>query len=158
MFEEILKIKKHHESQAERLVFQRKDDVRKAVSLVSQKKQELKDFQDYRAKQEQYLYNKLCGQMVKVISIDEVKFELVKLREEEEKYVQAIMNAENALENAKNLLDQSRSAHQETIKKKNKFIELLDVVKQDSIAEQIYKEEQELEDVPRKRSDGHSEY
>ena len=147
LFRGILSIKEHREQQAERALLRCRSLEGQSQDHLNRTLKELADFREYRKEQEMLLYEKLRGQMVKVLSIDEVKYELQKLKEHEQEHHHQVMEAEEQLKQAQAHVCEAEHVYKHRMRQKDKFSDLLNMALDEESMQRVFKEEQELEDV-----------
>ncbi|MGI9276198.1 MAG: type III secretion system stalk subunit SctO [Endozoicomonas sp.] len=137
-----MKIKNIREKSANDEVRRCKNRLEQAHQEVERKEQELREYIDWRCKEEQQLYDNIINTQVKQNDLDSLKHKIAVLREKDVLLEQAVEEAKQQIKVAEEELDKAREAHMKAIQAVEKFEEFTRV--QD---EEAKKEAERLEDL-----------
>lgn len=111
VLQDLLKIRLMREEWAKDHLIKAQNILEAAIKKVEQKKQELKDFREWRIKEEKRLYAEVMHKQVKKIDIDGLKINIANLEKRELEHVLAIEDAEKEREKAKEALAEARKLY-----------------------------------------------
>ena len=143
----LLRIKEFREGKAEREVMRAKLAVDAAQIALERAHAELVEYLDQCQQRENALYRDLMSRIVHKSDLDDVEAEIKLMKEEVPVYQSAINDAEQALANAEQTLVDARLAHQEAIRMREKFTELVVIEGREHAIEALRLEEMEMEEV-----------
>ena len=142
MLHELLKIKNIREKSANDEVRRCKNRLEQAHQKVERKEQELREYIDWRCKEEQQLYDNIINTQIKQNDLDSLKHKIALLREKDVLLEQSVEEAKQQIKVAEEELDKAREAHMKAMQAVEKFEEFTKV--QD---EEARKEAERLEDL-----------
>lgn len=111
VLQDLLKIRLMREQWAKDKLIKAQNVLEAAIKKVEKKKEELKDFRIWRAKEEERLYAEVMHKHVKRVDIDGLKINIANLEKRELEHVQAIDDAEREREKAKEALEEARTLY-----------------------------------------------
>jgi type III secretion protein O len=109
--EDLLRVRSYREEEAAAKVTQCRSAVERAAQVVDECNRALHEYSAWRVQREAELYQELFRQQVQLKELDDLKFEILQLREQESLYVQQVHDAEKALQEARDALYASRKLH-----------------------------------------------
>ncbi len=111
-----------------------------------EKEKELLDYQEWRIKEENRLYNNILKKKVYVKDIDSLKLEIIHNKEQEQDYVKARDDALQEKENAHDAYMDSKKDYSQAVINTEKTGEILTVVTEEEAFEAERTEEGEMEE------------
>lgn len=108
VLQDLLKIRLMREQWAKDELIKAQNALDAAIQKVVQKKKELEDFRIWRKKEEERLYAEIMHKRVKRVDIDGLKINIAELEKKELQHIQAIDDAKEAREKAKEVLEKAR--------------------------------------------------
>lgn len=108
---ELLKIRLMREQWAKDALIKAQNILEAAIRKVEEKKKELEDFRVWRVDEEKRLYDEVMRKHVKRIDIDALKLKLADLEKKELEHIQAIDDAKEERERAKEGVEAARVAY-----------------------------------------------
>lgn len=108
---ELLKIRLMREQWAKDALVKAQNVLQLAIRKVEEKKKELEDFRVWRVGEEKRLYAEVMRKRVKRNDIDALKLNLADLEKKELGHIQAIHDAEEEREKAKDKVEEARVAY-----------------------------------------------
>ncbi|MBP9694258.1 MAG: YscO family type III secretion system apparatus protein [Alphaproteobacteria bacterium] len=143
---DIVKIKKIREESAFNEMKRREQILEQATKKVEEKEKELLDYQEWRIKEENRLYNNILKKKVYVKDIDSLKLEIIHNKEQEQDYVKARDDALQEKENAHDAYMDSKKDYSQAVINTEKTGEILTVVTEEEAFEAERTEEGEMEE------------
>lgn len=143
---DIVKIKKIREESAFNEMKRREQILEQAIKKVEEKEKELLDYQEWRIKEENRLYNNILKKKVYVKDIDSLKLEIIHNKEQEQDYVKARDDALQEKENAHDAYMDSKKDYSQAVINTEKTGEILTVVTEEEAFEAERAEEGEMEE------------
>lgn len=144
--EDLLRVRNFREDNAANELTKRRREVEQAEELVQQRKQELADYIQWRIKREEELYNVVMQKPVQLKDLDDLKQDIQLLREKEHLYEDRIREAEKALADARQALDDANAQYQAAVRDRQKIDEHKDLWAQETAKINEANAEKELED------------
>jgi type III secretion protein O len=148
---DLLRIKKFRQDKAEMEVSHARDAVDKATCALDEACSSLEALRLSSDERERALYADLCSRAVRLADLDEVKFQVDRMREAIEAQQESVQQALEAREAAVERLAQARTDYREATRKREKFTELETVFGLERMSEAARAEDLEMEEVPVKR-------
>lgn len=108
VLQDLLKIRLMREQWAKDELVKAQNVLEAAIKKVEQKKKELKDFRIWRIDEEKRLYAEIMLKHVKRTDIDGLKLNIAKLEKRELDHIQAVDDAEEERDKAKEALEKAR--------------------------------------------------
>lgn len=146
MLEQLLTIKKFREQSATNELRRAQHRLEQAVRLVQSKRQELRDYHQWRLAKEDELFANLQQQPVAMREIDDFKATLALLRSNEMAKEEAIRQAQKGQQEAQAGLEQARQALTKATRAREKFDQQVAQWRQQVNALREYREEIEMEE------------
>lgn len=144
--DEIVKIKEYRETAAMNEVAKCENLLKEAVQLVKRKKKELTEYQEWRVKKEDKLYNDILKKKVYVRDLEHLRQEVIELRLKEDDYKKAVDEAVIAKNRALEALEEARKAYTQAVINTQKMQEIAKTLAEEEEIEAIRFEESELEE------------
>lgn len=123
VLQDLLKIRLMREQRAKDELIKAQNVLEMAIRKVEQKEKELKDYRVWRVKEEDRLYAEVMNKRVKRMDIDGLKLNLAELERKELDHIQAIDDAKEEREKAKEALEEARTAYNIALVNKQKIEE-----------------------------------
>ena len=142
MLHELLRIKQIREHAAHEQVRKVQEQLQQARQEAEDKEQELRDYLDWRGKEEQRLYDNIINTQVKQNDLDTLKHKIAMLREKDVLLEQDLEEAKQKIREVEEALDKAREEHMKALQGVEKFEEFNRV--HDAEAK---KEAERLEDI-----------
>lgn len=120
---DLLRVRELRKQTAETAVTKARQAVKEAQALVKQRQKELKDYQEWRPKQEQRLFDAVMQKQVKRSNLDDIKGEIAILREKELDFVERVKEAQSQVEAANQTLQKRIDALAQANKDVDKLLE-----------------------------------
>ncbi len=111
VLQDLLKIRMMREQWAKDELIKAQNVLEEAIKKVEKKKKELEDFRIWRKEEEERLYAEIMLKHVKRTDIDGLKINIANLEKKELEHVQAVDDAEQEREKAKEALAEARSLY-----------------------------------------------
>lgn len=111
VLQDLLKIRLMREQWAKDELIKAQNVLDAAIKKVEKKKKELNDFRIWRAKEEERLYAEIMHKHVKRGDIDGLKINIANLEKKELEHIQALDDAEQEREKAKEALEEARTLY-----------------------------------------------
>ncbi|WP_422134747.1 type III secretion system stalk subunit SctO [Endozoicomonas sp. ALD040] len=146
MLHELLKVKQIREKSAQDQVRKCEYRLEQAQLEVKNKEQELEEYIDWRCKEEQRLYDNIINTEVKQNELDQLKANVARMREKDVLLEQAINEARQDVEKAKEQLEQAREDHMKAMQAVEKFEEFTKVQDEEAAKEAARLEDLEMEE------------
>lgn len=143
----LLRIKEFREGKAEREVMRAKLALDAAHAALERAEAALSDYLDQCQQRENALYRDLLSRIVHKSDLDDVEAEIKLMREQVPAYQQAIDDAGQVLADAEQAVADARLAHQEAIRMREKFAELVAMEGREHALEALRLEDMEMEEV-----------
>lgn len=143
---DIVRIKKIREESAFNEMKRCEQILEQAIKKVEEKEKELLDYQEWRIKEENRLYNNILKKKVYVKDIDSLKLEIIHNKAKEEDYVKAHNDALQEKENAHDAYLESKKNYSQAVINTEKTGEILTVVTEEEAFEADRAEESEMEE------------
>ena len=121
MFDQILAIRKFRQQQAELAFASQCLRRAEAEQHKDMAQKTLEKFRQWAASQEQILYQGLCGRVVRAREIENVLFEVSRMKKDEDHFRTAVHKANDMLEQETKRLGARRQAHHQAVRMTNKF-------------------------------------
>jgi type III secretion protein O len=147
VYDDLLRIKAFREQSAANAVTRQKRVVEECVQAVQQARDEVVRFRDYRAQQEQRLFEEIKGRPVPLRAIEDMKLRAAALKEKETGLETQILAEEKCLKEARQALEQARQQYAEAVRSHEKFNEFMMIQGEAERREQAIREENELEEA-----------
>ncbi len=147
MLDQLLRLKVYREDKAEmglarcRLV--RAEVVRRADAA----RQSLVDYRQWSAEHERGLYGAMYGRLVRLRDLEHLREDVVTLRVEERALDETLTKVEAERVQADTAVHESRVAHEQATRTREKFVQLVRVEAEETRLESERKEDIELEDL-----------
>lgn len=146
-FGELLSIKTFRESRAELAVLRQRGVLMVATEQRDTDARNLSDYSAYAQTHERDLYAALCRRVVRLRDISEVQQEVVVLRNGEREREATLDRSERVRAQEQGNLDTAREAHREASRRKQKFVELVQIYSDEALKELERKEDAEMEEI-----------
>lgn len=153
VLEDLHRIKQLRENSADIAVRKQTVIVQHAVQQLEQTQQTLRDYQHWRPQREHALFADIQHQEVKLKQIDDHQAALGLLRERENQLADQVKQAEQALQTARNSLQQAQQQQILARKATAKFAEFVAVWRAEVKREQDYQEDLEMEEFSGQSAD-----
>lgn len=147
LFDELLRIKRFREEQAELGVGRARRHMARAVQVRSEAEEALEQYRGEARRREDGMYEDLCSRVVRVREIDDVLQQVAGLKEGERRRDAAREDALRKEVEARDALDGARLAHQHALRQCDKFVDLAGVYQAEALKEQENKEDAEVEEA-----------
>ena len=147
MFEELLEIKGLREKTAAAEVTKAQEYVAECEQAVVDAQQAVVDYETFRLKEEVRLFEEIKGHGVKVEAIDEMKFNISKLRERQAELEAEIEEKKKAVQAAEQAVLKAEENHKEAQRAVEKFEEFVDIQRKERLKEAAEAEEAEVEEI-----------
>lgn len=144
---DLLRIKIIREQKAERAFVLARQQLRIAEIAVIEAKNVLQDFRLESTRREKELYAELCTRLVLIRDIDSVHIDVQLMKEREEELVQELEQAETVRDDASVIERDAREQHAFAVRVREKFSEMLRLVKEEHNFETAAREELEIEEA-----------
>ena len=144
--EDLLRVRNFREDNAANELTRRRREVEQAEQLVQQRKKELEEYIQWRIKREEELYQEVMQKPVQLKDLDDLKQDIQLLREKEHLYEDRIREAEKALADARQALDDAHAQYQAAVRDRQKIDEHKDLWAQETAKINEANAEKELED------------
>jgi type III secretion protein O len=144
---DLLKIKVFREQKAERALVVARQRLRMAEAAVRGAKETLREFQQESARRERKMYAELCARLVLIRDIDSVHIDVQLMKEREAELVQQLVTAESERDEAALQEREAREHHEAAVRMREKFSEMLRVVREEQEFERALREELEIEEA-----------
>lgn len=151
--DDLLEIKVFREDRASAEVTKCRVALEEAVMLVERRKQELLDYQAWRVRRENQMWDEIEQKLVHLQDLDDLKADIGILRGKETLYEQRIQDADNARGTAKKALDAAEAAYVQAQRNRQKFEEVSAIFEYEERLERERLEELELEEFTTPRTD-----
>lgn len=143
----ILKIKQDN---AQLELQKAKDNLKKAEHALEAAKKTLKDYKEWRPKEEERLFQKVMNKKVKNESVTDVKTEIGTLRDKEISLAEKVNDAKKHVEEMEQALEDARAAYQAASNRVSKISEHEDSWQLEHRKEQEALAEKELEEFSKR--------
>lgn len=120
---DILRVRIIRENKAAENLAKAKLELDKAIKKVKQKQKELEDYRIWRVKEEERMFNEIIKKKLKKDDLDELKFEIGKLRQKELDYEKAVEDAKKEKERAAREVEEARGLYQTAVMEHEKIKE-----------------------------------
>ena len=144
--EDLLRVRNFREDNAANELTRRRRAVEQAEQLVQQRKRELEEYIQWRINREEELYREVMQKPVQLKALDDLKQDIQLLREKEHLYEERIREAEKAVVQAKEALDQAQADYQAAVRDRQKIDEHKGIWAQETAKINEANQEKELED------------
>ena len=118
--ESLLSVRNYREEEASRAVRHAEENVRLAENAITARKEELKQYREWRILEEDRRYDAIMGKLCSLKELDDLKAGFAQLAAQEVAKEQAVLKAENDLADSRKNLDNARvcakTAQKETAK------------------------------------------
>ncbi len=146
MLEELLRIKSFREHKAASEVYRSQQVMEQRKREVDNAKDRLMEQRTFRMQREQALFGEIEGRPVSVRHLEQMRGAIARLREAEALLQQKIVAAEKVFHEARETWKESRRKHALRIREKEKFVQLVQIQRQEAAKAVEKKEETELEE------------
>ncbi|MDB5798426.1 MAG: type secretion protein [Paucimonas sp.] len=143
----LLRIKQFREGKAERELVRARLVLEEASAATERARDDLRNYEEQCRQREQALYQDLMSRVVHKSDLDDVELDIKLMREQIPTYQKAIDEAVAAEEQARQGLAQARLAHQDAIRMREKFTELVSIETAEQVQEALRVEDNEMEEV-----------
>ena len=147
--EDLLKVRKFREDSARNEVMVKKHLLDEAINLVQAKERKLREYQCWRVRTEEAMYDEIRNTFVSLKELDELKLQVSLMREKEISLEKDLMDAVNAREKANEDLAKAKEVYNRAVKEKTKIEEHREVWSAGMVREEEISQEKELEDIRR---------
>ena len=147
MLEELLKIKRIRERDAEAAVRLAERKLAEAREAVRAAKKAVSEHHDFRLKEEIRLFEEIRGEEVHVRDFDDMKQAVATLRKTEADLEETVAEKTKAIAPAEQALNAAQNAYREAKAATMKFEELVDLERAEAKKAQIFREDAETEEV-----------
>lgn len=147
MLEELLKIKRIRERDAETAVHLAERKLAEAHEAVRAAKQAVSDHHEFRLKEEVRLFEEIRGEPVHVRDFDEMKQSVAMLRKTEADLEETVAEKTKAIAPAEEALQSAQEAYREAKVATMKFEELVDLERSEAERAALFREDAETEEV-----------
>jgi len=120
---DILRIRVIRENKAAENLVKAKLELEKAIKKVKQKQKELENYRIWRVKEEERMFNDIIKKKLKKEDLDELKFEIGKLRQKELDHEKAVEDAKKEKEQAAREVEEARTLYQGAVVEHEKIKE-----------------------------------
>lgn len=120
---DILRIRVLREEKAAENLSRAKLELEKAIKKVKQKQKELENYRVWRVKEEERMFNNIIKKKLKKEDLNELKFEIGKLRQKELDHEKAVEDAKKEKEEAARTVEDARAQYQEAVLEREKIQE-----------------------------------
>jgi type III secretion protein O len=151
--DDLLEIKVFREDRASAEVTKCRVALEEAVMLVERRRQELLDYQAWRVRREDEMYDEIEQQLVHLQDLEDLKADIGLLRGREALFEQRIQDAENARGGARTALGAAEAAYAQAQRNRQKFEEVSALFEYEERLERERLEELELEEFTTPRTD-----
>lgn len=152
MFDDILKIKVHKEERALSFVETCREQLAAAEQAVIDGQKTLEDYKVFRQKEKVRLFEKVQNEQVSMQKIDKLNRDIADLKAQELEHIKRLEELRQAVQKAKQTLEQARVDHKQAQLAVQKYEEIKIVVDEEQRAEKQMREEVEQEDLARPMS------
>ncbi len=153
VLDQILAIKAFRESRAEQAYARQRSAHRASEDLALTQEQVLRDFQERARLREDELFLGLVGRTVRLGDIQNMNLEVDDLRTQERGHVAKAEQARLAETQEREMLDQRRLEHTAALQLRERFSEIVDLVREEDAVESERREDGEMEEVAEVRSE-----
>ncbi len=153
VLDQILAIKAFRESRAEQAYARQRSAHRASEDLALTQEQVLRDFQERARLREDELFQGLVGRTVRLGDIQNMNLEVDDLRTQERGHVAKAEQARLAETQEREMLDQRRLEHTAALQLRERFSEIVDLVREEDAVESERREDGEMEEVAEVRSE-----
>lgn len=147
VFDELLRIKRFREMQAEIALAAARQSLDQARQSREQAESLLLEFREAAERQERAMYGDLCSRLVHVRDIQQVMDRVGGLREAESARAEHVIQAQAALDAARQEADRMRQTLQHATRIANKFVELAEQSQRVETREAEQREDLEMEEA-----------
>lgn len=147
LFDELLRIKRFREEQAELEAGRARRRMALAARARGQAEEALEQYRGEARRREDGMYDDLCSRVVRVREIDDVLQQVAGLKEGERRRDAAREDALKKESEAQEALDGARRAHQHALRQCDKFVDLAGMYQAEARKEQENKEDAEVEEA-----------
>ena len=147
MLEELLKIKRIRERDAETAVRLAERKLAEARDAVRVAKKAVSEHHDFRLKEEVRLFEEIRGESVHVRDFDDMKHAVATLRQTETDLEETVAEKTKAVAPAEQALQSAQEAYREAKVATMKFEELVDLERSDAERAAIVREDAEVEEA-----------
>ena len=154
LLDDILRVKKFHESAAEREVHLQQFRVEEAAKKVQEAEKAVKAYHEWRVKREDQLYNAVEKRQVRVQTLEDLKMKIGQLRMKELSLEEDARAAESERVAAVKELEEAKARHVTAVREKDKIRELVEKEALVLAKEAERREEAEMEEFSRRHVEG----
>lgn len=147
IYDEILRIKRYREQLAAQALRREQQRYAQQVQAVQQARAEAEAFHADRLREEERRFAAIRNQLVPLERIDAMHRDLAHLREQEALLQQRVLEEQQRLEGLRQALEAARARHAASLRECEKFEQFVAIQRAAEEAEQMRREEQELEEV-----------
>ncbi len=151
--QDLLRVRNIREDNAANELARRRTEVEAAEKIVEQRKQELKEYTEWRIRREEELYQEIIEKKVQLKELDDLKQSIGLLREKEFVYEDRIREAERLLREAQEALEQAHEEYRAAVKNRQKIDEHKSIWAQEEAKIDEANQEKELEDFHVRKPD-----
>lgn len=148
VLDSLLEIKKFRENSAHNELQNRRRIQEERARDLERSQDDLRQYHAFRERREVELFEEIRGKLVTLRELDDQKMQIHFLREKEANMEGRVLEAENALNKAKDGVDEARRLHQEASRTVEKYRTFIDIQRQAERREAERREELELEEHP----------
>lgn len=145
----LLDVRRLRERMAYKNLIKAKNALEVARQKVIEQEKKLKEFKEFRKKEEKRLYDAILNKKIKKIDVDELRSEIASLKQRELDHEKAVQDAKDEKEKAKEVVEEARAFYNGAVINVMKIQEHKDRWMQVWSKEEEVKEERELEEFQR---------
>jgi type III secretion protein O len=144
---DLFRIKKFREDKAELNVVKEKKLLNIAIEERDQAHKNLLDYEDFKKKQEDEIYKNLYSRLVKIKDINEVSEDVKIMQNEVERLTGVLSGMKDKCIAAKAAVEQAKKLHQEAIRMREKYAEILKINEEEEFIAMQLREELAIEET-----------
>lgn len=152
LLQDLVRVRQHREEQASEAVARARRQLNEALAALTKTQTDLADYTVWRVQEERRKLDGLMRRVLKLGELSDVRQEISLLREREFEFVDAVTQAEAAVEKAEVQLKECRQKHAQTVRELEKLHEHRTLWQREQDLELERAEDLELEEFSGPRS------
>lgn len=146
VLQDLLNVRKLREDAAAKEWGRQKEVVAAAEVELAQRRKELEEYKTWRVQRENELFEEILDQTIQFKDLEDLRFRIQKLRDDESNYESRLIEAEERLRNEQQKLEEAREHYYEAYRQRDKLDEHKAMWVREAAKEQEVWEEKEMED------------